>query len=310
MPRPFRFTVQAGTRLDERSDVLVDGPALAGHARRVESLGYQELYTFDHVGAVDPWAPLLVAATATERLRVGPLVLNNELHNPVLVARTAATADRLTGGRVVLGLGTGYDAGEHESIGEPIRPPGPRVARFGESLEVLRALLDDGRADHDGEHVRVHVDDLGVRPAQERVPFLIGGHGRRVVGLAARYADIFQFTGLTHGPRGEIDIVGFALDALVERARWLTEAADGRDIERSALVQFLGIGPDAADEAEVAARFSVDVQLLRDTPFLLLGSVEQVVDKLERLRERLGISHYVVRDPEPFAPVVAQLSGR
>ena len=78
----------------------------------------------------------------------------------------------------------------------PIRPPGPTRDRFGESLAILRSLLDTGAADVDGDHESVHVEHLGVRPVQDRVPFLIGGHGRRVVELAGRYADIFQFTGL------------------------------------------------------------------------------------------------------------------
>jgi probable F420-dependent oxidoreductase len=312
MPRPFRFTVQAGTHLDTRSDVLLDGAALAGYARRVEALGYQELYTFDHIGTVDPWAPLVAAAVAAPGLRVGPLVLNNELHHPVLVARTAATIDRLTGGRVVLGMGTGYATAEHDALGEPLRAPGPRVGRFGESLAVLRALLDDGRVDHDGEHLHVHLDDLGVRPARPRVPFLIGGHGPRVVGLAARYADIFQFTGLSHGPDGKPSISGFALDALAERARWLAEAAGERDaeIERSALVQAIAIGQGDGPVDDLAARFSVDPQVVRESPFVLVGSVEQVVDKLERVREALGVSHYVVRDPDAFAPVVEALDGK
>ncbi|MCO1660439.1 TIGR03621 family F420-dependent LLM class oxidoreductase [Pseudonocardia humida] len=312
MPRPFRFTVQGGTHLDAGRSLLADGAALPPYARKVESLGYQELYSYDHIGHVDPFAPLVVAASATERLRVGPLVLNNELHHPVLLARTAATVDRMTGGRLVLGLGTGYDESEHEAIGAPIRPPGARVSRFAESLAVLRALLDEGRADHDGEHHRVHVDDLGVRPVQERVPFLIGGHGPRVVRLAARYADIFQFTGIVHGEGGAPSGGGFAVPALVERARWLSEAAGERDggIERSALVQFLRIGADAPSAEEVARAFELTADAVRDSPFALFGSVEQVVDKLQRLRELLGISHYVVRDPDAFAPVVEALSGR
>ncbi|WP_214405010.1 TIGR03621 family F420-dependent LLM class oxidoreductase [Pseudonocardia lacus] len=312
MPRPFRFTVQGVTAAGTQERVLADGVALPPYARKVESLGYQELYSYDHIGHVDPFAPLVVAATATERLRVGPLVLNNELHHPVLLARTAATVDRMTGGRLVLGLGTGYDESEHESIGAPIRPPGARVSRFAESLSVLRALLDDGRADHDGEHHRVHLDDLGVRPVQERVPFLIGGHGPRVVRLAARYADIFQFTGIVHGEGGKPGGGGFAVAALVERAHWLTEAAGDRDaaIERSALAQFVAVGPDAPGAEDLAERFEQPAEAVRDSPFVLSGSVEQVVDKLQRLRELLGISHYVIRDADAFAPVVAELSGR
>lgn len=309
MPRPFRFTVQGGVHLEGPNALLLDPELLTAHARTVESLGYQEFWSYDHFGAVDPFVPLVIAATAAPALRVGPLVLNNEFHHPAMLARTAASVDRLTGGRLVLGLGTGYDESEHSSIGAPIRPPGPRVARFAESLAVLRTLLDTGAISHDGEHHRLHITDLGVRPAQDRVPFLIGGHGPRVVALAGRYADIFQFTGLTHGPGGRPS-GDFALSSLDRRARWLEEAAGGREIERSALVQFVGVGPSAPTAEDLAARFEVPADAIRETPFALFGSVEQMVDRLERLRERLGISHYVIRDPENFAPVVDALSGR
>ncbi len=317
MNRSFRFAVQGAP--------FADPDALADHARHVESLGYDELFSFDHVGAdparagsrdgpaaIDPFVPLVVAALATERLRVGPLVLNNEFHHPVLLARTAATVDRATAGRLVLGLGTGYDESEHDAIGSPIRPPGPRVTRFGESLTVLRSLLDGGGAEHDGEHLSVHLDDLGVAPVQPHVPFLVGGHGRRVVTLAAQHADIFQFTGLVHGDGGKPSGAGFAIEHVVERSRWLTDAAADRnaDIERSALVQFTAIGDDAPSSADLAERFGRDAPVLDDTPFVLSGSLDQVVDKIERLRERIGVSHFVVRDPDGFAPVVDALRGR
>ena len=313
MSRPFRFAVQGGP--------FDDADALVTHARLVESLGYDELFSYDHVGrggssqenrAVDPFVPLVVAAHATERLRVGPLVLNNELHRPALLARTAATVDRMTSGRLVLGLGTGYAEDEHDAIGSPILPPGPRVTRFGESLTILRSLLDGGSADVDGEHEQVHVEHLGVRPLQPHVPFLIGGNGRRVVALAGRHADIFQFTGLTHGERGAPSGGGFALDAALERSRWLEEAAGDRhgDIERSVLVQFAHVGDDAPPLHELAARFELDVDVVADAPFVVSGSLDQVIDRIERQRATLGITHYVVRDPEVFAPVVDALAGR
>lgn len=305
MTRPFRFAVQMLAR-DDPGEVTAT-------ARRCAELGYEELYTADHIGAADPFVPLVVAALAAPQVRVGPLVLNNELHHPVLLARTAATVDVMTGGRLVLGLGTGYMEAEHDAIGAPINPPGARVRRFAESLTVLRSALDTGAAHLDGEFHHVALDELGVRPAQAHVPFLIGGHGPRVVALAARYADIFQFTGLTHGEGGRPQPGGFALDDLRRRAEWLTEATGARDaaIERSALVQAVAVGPDAgAALDELADRYDASPELLEETPFVLAGTVEQLVDKLERLRTELGISHYVVRDPEQFAPVVAALAGR
>jgi probable F420-dependent oxidoreductase len=311
--RPFRFAVQGGP--------FDDPAALGEHARQVESLGYDELYTYDHIGRapgalydakIDPFLPLVVAAGATERLRFGPLVLNNEFHRPALLARTAATFDRMSRGRLVLGLGTGYSQPEHEWIGSPIRPVGPRVTRFGESLTILRSLLDTGAIDHDGQHESAHFHDIGIRPVQAHVPFLIGGHGRRVVGLAGRFADIFQFTGLTHGPDGTPSGGGFALDQVAERAQWLSQAAGDRDdeIERSALVQFTSVGPDPPTGSDLAERFKHPADVVEHTPFALFGSLEQVVDKIERLRQQLAITHFVVRDPEGFAPVVEALAGR
>ncbi len=313
MTRPYRFAVQGGP--------LADLEALPDFARHVESLGYEELYSYDHIGGaagssggdkIDPFVPLVVAATATERLRVGPLVLNNEFHQPVLLARTAATVDRMTAGRLVIGLGTGYAEDEHDAMGSPIRPPGPRVTRFGECVEVLRALLDTGAAALQGDHVHVDVADLGIRPTQEHVPILIGGHGRRVVGVAGRRADIFQFTGLVHGERGAPSGAGFGLDDVRLRSQWLEEAAGDRhdDIERSALVQYTHVGDDAPSADDLSGRFGLPADVVADTPFALFGSLEQVVDKIERLRSSLGITHYVVRDPDGFVPVVAALTAQ
>ena len=312
----YRFAIQGGP--------FADPVALGDYVRRVEELGYVEFYTSDHIGwpgsagrkggkyVVDPFLPLIVAAGATSTLRLGPLVLNTEFYNPALLARTVATADRMTGGRIVLGLGTGCSGAEHDSIGVPIRPPGPRVSRFEETLIVLRALLNDGTVDHSGEFESVRFDDVGVNPVQNHVPFLVGGHGQRVVRLAGEYADIFQFTGLTHAKDGAPSAGGFALADVVERGRWLSEAAGDRDpsIERSALVQFTACGDSAPSSAEVAEEFELDADVVEESPFVLFGSVEQIVDKIERIRERVGITHYVVRDPEGFAPIVEALRGR
>lgn len=305
MTRPFRFAVQGGP--------FTDPDGLRVHARIVEDLGYEELYSSDHVGYVDPFLPLLTAAEATTTLRFGPLVLNNEFHNPVLLARTAATFDVLTGGRLVLGMGTGYMASEHEASGIALRDPAPRVTRFDESLTVLRSLLDDGVCAFDGQHVHVNIDDLEVHPAQPHVPILVGGHGRRVVTLAAKHADIFQFTGLTHAPvTGEPSAGGFSLDDIAQRHRWLVDAAGARldSIELSALVQVTNL-TDAADDAAdgMASRIGADRSLIDETPFAMFGPVDAVVEKLLSLRERFGMSHFVVREPETFAPVVARLAG-
>lgn len=300
MVRPFRFAVQARE--------LAVREAVTSAARQAEELGYEEFYSYDHLGTVDPFIPLVVAAEATSRLRVGPLVLNNELHHPALLARTAATMDQMIGGRLILGVGTGYAKSEHDAIGVQLRPGGQRVERLEESLLALRSLLDSGSVHMQGIHHNLDISDLGVRPIQSHVPLLVGGHGRRVVTVAGRLADIFQFTGLTHGLDGIPQPGGFSLDDVALRARWLSEASTERTIERSVLVQRVVITERVDDAvAEASRRLGLPPETVETTPFLMFGSVAKVVERLERLREELGISHIVVREAGAFAPVVDAL---
>ncbi len=290
-----------------------DPDAVRALAAECATHGYDEFFTPDHLGSPDPFAPLLLAAEVSTQLRVGPLVVNNAFHNPVLLARTAATIDQLTNGRFVLGLGTGYAQAEHDAIGIDLPRPGDRVVQFEESIVALRDLLDSGASKVAGQHRSIDVEDLGVRPAQDRVPFLIGGHGRRVVGIAGRHSDIFQYTGLTHGPDGSPGPGGVRMSDLIQRRVWLEEAAADRfdAIECSALVQRTSVSSDTdAEREEVLERWKLSKAELDDCPFALFGPVEEIVDKLERIRETLGISHYVVRDAEGFAPVVDALKGR
>ena len=142
------------------------------------------------------------------------------------------------------------------------------------------------------------------------------------MGIAARHADILQFTGLTDGDDGQPTAAGFGIDAVRERSQWLADEAGARtdDIERSALVQAIDITDDATDRIGVdydaagrltmAERFDVSPEVIAGTPFVLVGPLGQIVDKLQRLRDDVGISHYVIRDPEGFAPVLEMLAGR
>lgn len=304
---PIRFGVQGGP--------FVDPDALTAHAQLVESIGYRDLFTADHIATgpsdrsdPDPFLPLVAAAAATTTLQVGTLVLNAGFYNPALLARATATLDRLSGGRFILGLGTGYAASEHDAVGIEILPPAERVTRLAELVSIVRSLVDTGAANARFGTASVDVAHLGVtaldpaQPDRPRLPLLIGGHGRRVVALAAQHADIFQFTGLTHAIDGTTSPGGFAFADVAKRARWLDEQSAGRPIERSVLIQ---AGPDTTIEALVP-RLGLDAEVIRSSPFVLTGSVAEVVDKIGRLRDHLGITHFVVRDPLLFAPVVEE----
>ncbi len=304
--RPFRFSIQAGP--------FTDPEDLARYAVKLEDLGYAELWSFDHIGAVDPFLPLLAAANATTNLRFGPLVINNEFHNPVLLARTAATFDRLSGGRLTMGLGTGYARDEHDASAIELHPPGRRVTRLAESVEVLRSLLDTGSAALSGSEISVSVDSLGVEPVQERLPIWIGGSGKRVVTLAGQLADGLQLTGMSHqADTGKLQATEFETAAVAQRIEWLTESAGDRlvDMDLSALVQVTAIGDNTTEQRQdVFKRMGCSDAVIDETPFVHVGSEQQIIQKLERIREQFGIHHFTCRDPDGFASVVAALAGR
>lgn len=305
MPRPFRFSYQS-LRITSREQ-------WQDLARTVEALGFSTLHSADHVGAPDPWLPLLSAADATTTLRVGPLVMNLALQHPALVARSAATVDLLTDGRLELGVGTGWARPEHDATGIPLGSPKERVDRFEASLEILASLLRSGSSSSVGG-ITADVDDLGVvAPQRPHPPLLVGAHGRRMVRLAARHAQVVQLTGLVPTDDGGIAPGGFGLADIAERVSWLRADAGDRwdDIEVGALVQVATITDEPESViAEVASQVGLPPDVVAGSPFVLVGSVAQIVDKLERLREELGISYVTVRTLEPFAPVIEALAGR
>ena len=145
---------------------------------------------------------------------------------------------------------------------------------------------------------------------RDRIPLLLGGSGDRMLELAGRYADIFQFTGLAHLPDGTPQQSGYRRSALVDRIATLQHHAGRRaqQIELSIVITELHIGtPLEAIAGAVAERTGLGPQEIQDSPFVLAGSVEEAAGKVRRTRAELGISHFVVTDAEAFAPVVGVL---
>jgi probable F420-dependent oxidoreductase len=307
--RSFRFGLSAAPR----------GTAAGWRetARKAEGLGFDVLLTADHIGpdAGSPLLPLAAAAQVTTRIRLGTLVLNNDFHHPLLLAREAAALDRLSDGRFELGLGAGYGEREYDAAGIAFDRGATRVDRLGESVAILDDVLRGASADRRGRHHRVVSDAIVEEPLQRpRLPFLLAGHRRRVLDLAARSADIVGLSGLV-AQRGWIGVGGLGRADIAERIAYLRAAAGERfaGIEVNALVQRVVITDDPGREAAAFAEpiEGAEPGDLLDSPFLLLGSVASITEQLERHREELGITYYAVFEPaiEAFAPVVARLSG-
>ncbi|MFI0776463.1 LLM class F420-dependent oxidoreductase [Streptomyces sp. NPDC021212] len=311
MARPFRFGVNLFT--------LASAPAWREKCRRAEGLGYDVLLVPDHLGNPDPFAALVAAAETTERPRLGTFVLNLGFWNPALLARSVATCDTLTGGRLELGLGAGYVKAEHDSAGLPFGSPRERVDHLEHTVRELERLLAD--------------PEQQPRPAQSpRPPLLLGGNGSRLLRVAARHAEIAAFTGAVQAPDdapGPVKLISPA--ALEERVAAFRRFAGEADAEAKAdadgaagatrepaelnyLIQMVDATDDRRAKARELQPYAPDLtedQLL-EHPALLLGAPQDMADQLRAQRERFGFSYFTVLEHhmEAFAPVIEELRDR
>ncbi|MYQ96069.1 TIGR03621 family F420-dependent LLM class oxidoreductase [Streptomyces sp. SID4946] len=289
MTRPFRFGV----------NMLTPASAAEWRAkcRRAEELGYDVILVPDHLGWVAPFPALVAAAQATERARVGTLVLNAGFYNPTLLTREVATTDALTGGRLELGLGTGYVREEHDAAGLPFGSAGERVDHLRCTVEELARLLGS--------------EEYQPRPEQARVPLLIGGNGDRMLRLTAEHADIAAFSGVRTGSTRSLEPL--TADELDERVARYREFAAGRaePAELNLLIQQVAItdDPDTALKAVLERQPHLTLEAALALPIMLVGPLEDVVAKIRAQRERYGFTNLTVLEPqmEAFAPVIERL---
>jgi probable F420-dependent oxidoreductase len=316
---PFRF-------LAVTSDDLLDRPALAAAARRAESLGYSTLMASDHLLEQYSPVPLLTAvAMATETLRVGTFVFNNNLRHPAVLAQDLATLDRLSGGRLEIGIGAGWNKPEHDAIGIPFEPVGTRIDKLAEAIAVFKGCFGDEKFSFAGQHYTITDYDAQPKPVQRpHPPVFIGGGGRRLLTLAGREAQIVGLAPrlLTH-MRGTpaLDAPSITLAATQEKIGWVRAAAGERfdEIEFNTypnggpMVLTSNAKAEAARRADkIRERTGVEltVEEVLESPHMFIGSIGELTRKILDLRERLGISSFLFDDMEAFAPIVEELAGR
>jgi probable F420-dependent oxidoreductase len=297
---PFRFGLQVFSA-ESRT-------AWRDHARRAEDLGFDTVLVPDHLvgGVFSPMVALSAMAEATSTLRVGTLVLNNDLRHPAILAREAATLDLLTNGRLELGLGAGHAAPEYEAIGLAFDRDSVRVDRLGESLDVLSRLFHGDTVVFDGAHYSLHEHQLF--PAR-RPTLLVGGNGDRVLRLAAMHADIVSLTGFgATRADGQQHATEWSLDQIDAKVAIIREAAGDRlaQLELNALVQQVVITTNRRAVIEAtASRVGAHPDILATSPYMLVGTLDEVTQQLVAARERWGFSYFATRNAEAAAQIIA-----
>lgn len=310
--KPFRFGVSV-REIRSRAE-------LVEKARKIEALGYDILTLPDHLtDHIAPMPALVSAAEATTRLRVGTSVLNNDLRHPVLVAREAATIDVLTDGRFELGLGAGSIQSEYEQTGLTFDAGAARVKRLAEAVAIISGLLRGDQVAFAGRYYRVTGHTIAPLPVQKpRLPILIGGNGTRLLGLAAREADIVGLSGITFRQGGSIppDLSGWRVSGVDDRVQRVRQIAGGdrsARLELNALVQRVVVTDDRRAAArQLTSRWpQLSADEFLQSPYVLIGTDEQMMADLHARRDRWGISYYTIPEPfmEAFAPVAATLAG-
>lgn len=327
MNKPFRFGLMTAS--------AASGGAVKDLARKAEALGYDTLLYNDHYAGPGPAMAaanhmpqsiasipaVTLAAAVTERLHVGFRVLCADYHNPTVLAKTMATLDLFSEGRLEVGIGAGWIGSEYEAMGIPFDPPGKRIRRLAEVVEILKQSFGDGEVHVEGrEGVSATGYTATPKPIRKpRPPITIGGGGRKVLELAAREADIVAFNvNNRSGKLAPDNAIASTGAATQEKVNWVRAAAGDRfrDIELEIGAYFVIVTDDVEGAAAnlgpmTYGMFDMPVAEVLDHPHVLIGPVERIRDTLVERRERYGFNYVTVRDAsiDDFAPIVAQLAG-
>ena len=299
---------------------LADAASWAAQLRRIEDLGFHAVAVSEHYSrgwAMDALTAMNFALGQTTRLHALPLVLNNDLHHPAMLAKAIATADVLSAGRAALGIGAGWLQDDYRALGLRYQPGPARLERLEEALRVLTAFFRDDQVNFHGRHYQVTGLEALPKPARRpRPPLLVGGGGPKMLGLAARYADIAGIhMRLGPGPFDQAAAGELTRDG-VERKIELVAAAAAAAGRPAPELQFTcydvsitGSGRPPSGSS-FAAYISAHPAAFARSPASLRGEAAQCADDLRRWNEELGISYWNLGgDLEALAPVIARLSA-
>lgn len=313
MSPQFKFSIQM--------PFTPDADSWVEKVQRAEAMGFYSVSVPDHLGPslpqLSPMVSLAAAAMVTSKVRLAITVLNNDFRNPTLLAKEIATLDILSKGRVDMGIGAGWLEEDLTKTGIGTwDPPGIRVSRLFESIEVLRLLFSGEPVSFDGEHYSIHDFTSVPTPIQSPLPIMLGGGGKRMLGFAARNAQIIsiltQMSGTADTRR----------NAFEEQLGWIREAGGyerddltiGVRVLFGAVCQPGEVRAAAADRAigptgaRVAGGLTVDELL--DSPFGLIGSTDELVEHVRGVSERYGITYFTVSEPLAWelGPLITALS--
>ena len=323
MSHPFRFGLQAYAP--------ESGKQWRELARKAESTGFSSFHLADHIIGPGPALAatghpvqtvaaipaMAVAAEATSTIKVGCRVLCVDYRNPVMLAKEVATLDFFSEGRLELGLGAGWLQGEYEAVGIAFDRAGVRLDRFEEVIGLLRASFAEGELNIDTTHVHAVGFEAVPKPfTKSGPPIMIGGGAQRILTIAGREADIVSLNfNNSSGKLGAEGIGSSTAEHTDQKIQWIRNGAGERfdQIEIEIAAYFTVVTPDGAGtRAKMAPMFGMTPEVFAEHPNVLIGSVDEICDRIVERRERFGISYtsFGASVMDSVIPVVERLSGK
>jgi F420-dependent oxidoreductase-like protein len=275
----MRFSIWLAT--EQPWDELI---VSADHAERT---GWDGVWVADHfmpagersdVPRLEAWTTIAGVAARVDRVRIGVLVTGNTYRHPAVLAKMAATVDHISGGRLVLGLGAGWQENEHEAYGIELPSVGERLARLDEACQVIRLLCSKERSNFEGRFYRLVDAPCEPKPVQRPLPLLIGGGGEKTtMRIAARYANEWNTWGLP-------DLIAHKLEVLEQHCREV--GRDPASIRRSAQVLVF-----MSDDNEQLKRWRSEPPAMPR----IVGTPPQIAEVIGRYAE-IGLDEFIVQD--------------
>ena len=323
MNKPFRFGLQAYAPNS--------GKEWRELARKAEASGFSSFHLADHIIGPGPALAatghpvqtvaaipaMAVAAEATSTIKVGCRVLCVDYRNPVMLAKEVATLDFFSEGRLELGLGAGWLQGEYEAIGIPFDRAGVRIDRFEEVIALLRASFAEGELNIDTPHVHAVGFEAVPKPfTKSGPPIMIGGGAKRILTIAGREADIVSLNFNNSSGKLGADGIGSSTAELTDqKIQWIKDGAGARfdQIEIEIAAYFTIVTPDGeGTRAKMAPMFGMTPEVFAEHPNALIGSIDEICDRIVERRERFGISYvsFGASVIDAVIPVVERLAGK
>ncbi len=262
---------------------------LIAFARHAEAAGWHCLWYADHYmgntgtaeisdeGGLECWAAIAALAGATSTIRLGTLVSPTTVHHPAILANRAASIDRISNGRLILGIGAGWQINEHTAYGIELFEPGERVTRFDEAIQIIKSMLSQPRTTFAGKHFTITDAPCEPKPVQQPLPILVGTSSPRMSRIAARHADEWNVWGTPERVAEAVPVIDAACDAV------------GRD--RATLRKSTQAMVFMTDDADKAAKIRANAPADRS----LIGSPAFLVDQMSAYAE-LGMDEFILPD--------------